>query len=154
VTTARPTTTASPAAGLDALNAAWDDFFSAVRRAKGRAAHQRDELTVPQVHLLEPLAADGAARLGELAEAAGVAAPTASRMIDSLERDGLVRRGTAGDDRRAVAVELTARGRELYERKRAAIEAKRMEIFGSLSATEREQAVHLLGRMAELIEEL
>ncbi len=106
------------------------------------------------MHLLEPLAGSGTARLGELAEAAGVAAPTASRMIDSLEREGLVLRGPAGDDRRAVCVELSERGRELYDRKRGEIEAKRMEIFGSLSEDEREAAIHLLARMAELIEAL
>ena len=62
-------------AGLAALDAAWDGFFSALRRAKGRAAIQRgNELTLPQVHLLGPLAGGGRARIGELADAAGVAA--------------------------------------------------------------------------------
>jgi len=141
--------------GLEGLNAAWDGFFAAVRRAKGRAARQHgSELTLPQFHLLAPLADGGATRLGELADAAGVAAPTASRMVDSLEREGLVTRVDASDDRRAIAVELTAHGLALYERKRREHQAKRNEVFEGLSAAEREQAAHLLGRMAELIDEL
>ena len=149
------TTTEAVADPLAGLNAAWDGFFGAIRRAKGRASRQHgSELTLPQVHLLEPLAGGGSARIGELAEAAGVAAPTASRMVDSLEREGIVARGRAEDDRRATAVELTAEGRDLYRRKRAEMRAKRNEVFGSLSETEREQAAHLLGRMAELIDEL
>jgi DNA-binding MarR family transcriptional regulator len=142
-------------ADLAALDAAWAGFFSALRRAKGRAAIQHgNELTMPQVHLLGPLAGGGRARIGELADAAGVAAPTASRMVDSLEREGIVTRVAAGGDRRAVAVELTDRGAELYERKRTELHAKRIEIFDALSADERGQAAHLLGRMAELIDEL
>ena len=142
-------------AELAALDAAWDGFFSALRRAKGRAAIQRgNELTLPQVHLLGPLAGGDRARIGELADAAGVTAPTASRMVDSLEREGIVTRVAADGDRRAVAVELTDRGAGLYERKRSEFHAKRMEIFDALSAAEREQAARLLGRMAELIDEL
>jgi DNA-binding MarR family transcriptional regulator len=142
-------------AGLAALDAAWDGFFSALRRAKGRAAIQHgNELTLPQVHLLGPLAGGGRARIGELADAAGVTAPTASRMIDSLEREGIVARVAADGDRRAVAVELTDRGAGLYERKRSELHTKRLEIFGGLSTGEREQAARLLGRMAKLIDEL
>ena len=153
MTTARPTSPSTDS--LEALNGAWDEFFGAVRRARGRASQQHgNELTLPQVHLLEPLADGASAHLGELAEAAGVAAPTASRMIDSLEREGLVARGSADDDRRAIAVALTPAGEDLYARKRAEIQRKRNEVFGSLSETEREQATHLLGRMAELIDEL
>ncbi|HEX2387852.1 MAG TPA: MarR family transcriptional regulator [Solirubrobacterales bacterium] len=147
----------TPPAGpdLDALDTAWEQFFSAIRRAKGRAGQRHgSELSLPQLHLLAPLAGGGTARVGELAEAADVAAPTASRMIDSLEREGLVSRDHAAADRRAITVALTDRGRELYERKREVQHAKRMEIFGSLSEAEREQAAHLLGRMAELIDGL
>ena len=75
-------------------------------------------------------------------------------MIDSLERERLVSRDHAAGDRRAITVALTDRGRELYERKREEQHAKRIEIFGSLSEAEREQAAHLLGRMAELIDGL
>jgi MarR family transcriptional regulator, organic hydroperoxide resistance regulator len=147
--------TAASADPLTELNHAWDGFFGAIRRAKGRASRQHgSELTLPQVHLLEPLAGGASARIGELAEAAGVAAPTASRMIDSLEREGIVARRRADGDRRATAVELTPTGGELYASKRADMQSKRNEIFGSLSATEREQAAHLLRRMAELIDEL
>ena len=150
----RPT---APSAGpdLDALDTAWDQFFSAIRRAKGRAGQQHgSELSLPQLHLLAPLAGGGTARVGELAEAADVAAPTASRMIDSLEREGIVARVAADGDRRAVAVELTDRGAGLYERKRSELHTKRLEIFGGLSTGEREQAARLLGRIAELIDEL
>ena len=75
-------------------------------------------------------------------------------MIDSLERAGIVSRRHSAEDRRAVKVSLTAEGRKQYDHKRAILEAKRAEIFVSLSASERENAEHLLRRLAGLIEEM
>ena len=94
------------------------------------------------------------ARCGELAEAAGIAAPTASRMIDSLERSGIVTRVHSTEDRRAVTISLTPEGRRKHERKRAEKEAKLAEMFNSLSESERDGAEHLLRRLAVLVEEL
>lgn len=106
------------------------------------------------MHLLDALADLPAARCGVLAEAAGIAAPTASRMIDGLEREGIVERRPSAEDRRAIEVAITDHGRELHARKRAEVQAKRAELFGSLSPTERESAEHLLKRLAEVIEDL
>ena len=64
---------------------------------------------MPQFHLVTPLA-DGPQPVGRLAEAAGVAKPTATRMVEALARDGLVERHACADDRRKVLVELTPEG--------------------------------------------
>jgi DNA-binding MarR family transcriptional regulator len=138
-----------------ALWDAWDGFFAAVRRARGRAARQRgDTLSLSQSHLLSLLAEEPRARIGELAEAAGVAPPTATRMLDSLERAGVVRRGRSHEDRRAVEVTLTPKGRRLLEQKNDAVRAQRLALEASLSPSEREQAETLLRRLAEAIDEL
>lgn len=89
-----------------------------------------------------------------LAEAAGVSAPTASRMLDGLEREGIVERRPSPEDRRAVEIALTDHGRELHAQKREQVAAKRAAVFESLSPAERESAEHLLRRLAEVIEEL
>ena len=77
---------------LAAFSAVLDDFLAATRRARGRLGADQ-ELTLSQYHLLEPLL-DGAEPLGvcALAEAAGVSAPTATRVLAVLERDDLVER--------------------------------------------------------------
>ena len=146
---------ALPPGAEAALNEAWERFFAALRRAKGRAARQDGtELSLSQYQLIAALREGPEARIGELAESAGVAPPTATRMLDGLERDGIVSREHAEDDRRAVIVRLTARGRELLEQKQARVVEKRRALFASLSAEEREQAAALLDRLAEVIEEL
>lgn len=143
-------------ATLRDFEAAWDDFFAALRRARGRAAaRERDgELTLSQQNLLSALGHHQRLPVGEVAMAAGVAAPTATRMLRHLERTGVVRREPSTRDRRVVTVSLTALGKRLLDRKRAAVTEKRQELYESLSASEREQSERLLRRLADLIEQL
>ena len=139
----------------DEFAAAWETFFRAVRRAKGRASAQPPEhgVSLAQYYLLAPLSGAGAQTVGALAEAAGVAPPTATRMLDGLDRDGLVTRTPSATDRRCVTVDLTSAGREALERTEAAVAAGRARIADSLSDAEREQAAALLRRLAVVVEE-
>jgi DNA-binding MarR family transcriptional regulator len=146
------TTTASPE--VAAFAAALDDFRRASGRARGRLAAEGD-LTLSQYHLLEPLLEPEAPLgVGELACAAGVSAPTVTRMLAGLERDGLVERRACTRDRRVVRVVLTAEGAGRMERKRARMEARHLELYGSLEPRERAQAARLLERLAAAIEDL
>jgi DNA-binding MarR family transcriptional regulator len=134
---------------------AWDEFFTALNRARGRAAQeQSDGLTVPQYRLLSALAESPEARSGELAERMGVSPPTTTRMLAGLERAAIVRREATPGDRRAITVALTTKGRRLLERKEAVVSEKRRELYDSLSAPERRQTRQLLRRLAEAIEAL
>jgi DNA-binding MarR family transcriptional regulator len=139
----------------DDFAAAWETFFLAVRRAKGRASAQPPEAGVSfaQYHLLAPLSGGGAQTIRALAEAAGVAPPTATRMLDGLDRDGLVTRSPSATDRRCVIVDLTPAGRTALEHTEAALAAGRARIAGSLTDEERDQAAALLRRLAVVVEE-
>ena len=134
--------------------AAVDDFIRASRRARGRLAREGD-LSLSQLHVLEPLIdADRPLGVRELATAAGVTAPTATRMLAGLERDGLVERASCPGDRRVVHIGLTAEGRRRVAHKRERIAARRAEIFASLEPAERRQAARILERLAAAIEDL
>ncbi|EHS55874.1 MarR family transcriptional regulator [Paenibacillus kribbensis] len=52
----------------------------------------------------------------ELAEKVGVTKPTVTRLLDRLERDGLIMRFVHPSDRRMSIVKLTEQGTELMER--------------------------------------
>jgi|SRR3954469_25355689 len=143
-----------PASDVATFAAALDDFRRASSRARGRLAAEGD-LTLSQYHLLEPLL-DAAEPLGvgELACAAGVSAPTATRMLSGLERGALVERRTCTRDRRVVRVALTEEGAERMARKRERIQARHEELYRSLEPGERAQAARLLERLSAAIEEL
>jgi DNA-binding MarR family transcriptional regulator len=141
-----------------AFDAAWDEFFGAMRRARGRSAQEAEKegLSVAQFQLLYAFAAlDAPDQLpvGVLAEQAGVAQPTATKMLDGLERQGVVERRPSTEDRRSVTVQLTARGRTVLERKRKLVEAKRQAVYESLEPGDREDAARLLRALAAAIEE-
>jgi DNA-binding MarR family transcriptional regulator len=129
-------------------------FFHAARRARGRAARRGDEgLSLAQYHLLEPLL-ERPLPTGQLAEAAGIAGPTATRMLDGLVTAGRVERATDPGDRRCVVVGLTDQGRDMVAAKREAVRAARRRIAAALTPEEREVAGPLLLKIAGALEEL
>src|SRR3954468_18001584 len=134
--------------------AALDDFRRASSRARGRLSSDGD-LSLSQYHLLEPLLdADEPLGVGELACAANVSPPTATRMLSGLERSAVVERRTCTRDRRVVRVALTADGAERMARKRERIRARHEELYSSLEPGERAQPARVLERLAAAIEAL
>jgi DNA-binding MarR family transcriptional regulator len=136
------------------FSAAWESFFRTTRRLRAKAGGRfAGELTLPQYHLLEALRENAELPVGELADRAGVAAPTATRMLDCLARDGFVERRHSETDRRSVLVRLTAGGEQAVENAHGVIETWRREVFERLKPEEREPAARLLARLAEVLEE-
>jgi DNA-binding MarR family transcriptional regulator len=134
---------------------AWESFFRTTRRLRARAGRLPGEahMSLPQYHLLEPLRDGGELPVGELAEAAGVAPPTATRMLDCLARDGYVTRRHSEIDRRSVLVSLTGAGEEAVEAVYEHVEAWRVRVLESLEPEEREQAAVLLERLSQVLAE-
>ena len=138
----------------DQFTAAWESFFRTTRRLRSRAGRlPGDGLSLPQYHLLEALRGSEEATVGELAESAGVAPPTATRMLDCLARDGYVIRRHSETDRRAVLVALTPAGSAAIEAAHKHVEAFRRRVFEALEPDEREQAAVLLARLSQVLEE-
>src|SRR4051812_23941808 len=79
--------------------------------------HLREHgMTVARWQALAILAEDDGARVGQLAEVSCAEQAVTSRVVEQMERDGLVERRPAVGARRAVEVWLTRRGRTLYKR--------------------------------------
>ena len=137
------------------LNAAMEEFFRTLRRVRGRVSQdQAGPITFAQFALLDVLV-DGEPRtVGHLAEAGGVAQPTATRMLESLANAGIVQRTPHALDRRCTLISLTPVGEEALAAKRAEVEARREHISRSLSAQERRDAAVLLRRLSTLMEQL
>ncbi|NLG68943.1 MAG: MarR family transcriptional regulator [Firmicutes bacterium] len=72
--------------------------------------HADPQLSVPQFRLLAYLGRSPGASLGDVAAHLGVTNPTASAMVERLVRRGLVERKAHPDERRRVALRLTALG--------------------------------------------
>jgi DNA-binding MarR family transcriptional regulator len=79
------------------------DFHALLKPARMR---------VPEWRVLGTLSSGGAYTVGALARATLFKQPTLSKLLDRLERRGLVRRAAGGMDLRQSMVELTPRGRK------------------------------------------
>src|SRR5882672_7940263 len=76
-------------------------------------------LTGPRASALSVIVFRGPIAMGALADAEQVRAPTITRLVDGLERRGLVRRVTDSADGRVHLVEATAAGKRLLQKGRA-----------------------------------
>jgi DNA-binding MarR family transcriptional regulator len=69
---------------------------------------------------------------------------TITRILDALERAGLVRRERGGDDRRIVLCRATARGRALLDRLQADVDAADEAAVASLGTRELGEFLRML----------
>ena len=102
-------------------------------------------LTVPQHRLLVMVSADGPRRVGTLAQDLGVNQSNASRLVDRLVAQGLVRRAPDLEDGRATVVELTGAGRRVLD---SVTEHRLQElraVVAEMSPASRALAVEVLG---------
>ncbi|BCI70311.1 marR family protein [Sphingomonas sp. S17] len=90
-------------------------------------------------------------RAADIAECFSLAPRTVTQAIDTMERDGLVRRVPDPADRRAKRLDITDMGRQVLEQ----TEPLRREIvdlaFGTLTDEEAAQLDHILAKLEDAI---
>ena len=96
--------------------------------------------------LIRLLERDGLTQIA-LARLQRVEAPTLCRMVDRLERDGLVERRRHPEDRRATCLYLTPTGRRAARLGRKAAADVEHSLFGILDDHEQEQLAGMLDRL-------
>ncbi len=75
---------------------------------------RRHGLTEQQWRVIRALSEFGRIDAGELAKRSFLLAPSLTRILQHLERKGLVLRSTDAVDQRRIVVALTARGRQIF----------------------------------------
>jgi DNA-binding MarR family transcriptional regulator len=121
-----------------------------------RYTSQPRQLSLTAVSTLSALERRGPQRISEMAALQGVAQPSMTVLVGSLEQTGLVTRRPDPSDGRAVLVSLTPQGEEFLAGRRRAGADRLSELVGKLSAAEADAlaaAVPALLRLRELQEE-
>lgn len=72
--------------------------------------------------------------------------PDTTRMLDRLEKRGLINRTRLADNRRVVEVVITGQGSQLLIEMADAVVSMHQQQLGHLSSTQQQQLVHLLRR--------
>ena len=90
---------------------------------------------------------------GALAKSFDLTSGAMTNRLDRLEAEELIRRLPDPDDRRGVIVELTPKGRDVWQRAVGAQAAKESFVASSLDASEQKQLNALLRRMVQTSEQ-
>ena len=104
-------------------------------------------LTAPQFSVLEALGHLGPMTIGDLGRKMLSTGGNMTVVVDNLERDGLVCRTHDAKDRRVIMVELTVKGRKLFQEifpKHAAFVTK---VTSVLNEAEQEELSRLLKKL-------
>ena len=124
--------------------------FSSFNRAW--MEHLREHgVTIARWQVLAILSEYDGARIGQLADMSATAQAVTSRVVDQMERDGLVERRPVADDGRAVEVWLTERGQRTF----GTLLPEANELVGqALRGIDPQTAHHLMQGLATLITNL
>lgn len=101
-----------------------------------RRVDEETGLTAARLSALSVLVFGGPTTIGALARAEQVSAPTMSRLVDALERDGLAVREQHTEDGRSVVVRATPEGRRILERGRERRISELTELLDALGQDE------------------
>ncbi|HFN5283490.1 TPA: MarR family winged helix-turn-helix transcriptional regulator [Pseudomonas aeruginosa] len=110
-------------------------------------------LSVTQCYALEHVIKSGPVRVQSLAIELFLDKSNASRLVDSLGKQGLVRRIPDVTDGRAVAISATPKGLAVYERIRSDLVGEARHLSSDLSTEARNGAIKLLRRFANATEQ-
>jgi DNA-binding MarR family transcriptional regulator len=140
-------TTRATAPGLDENLGFRVAAAARLLRSSADAALAPLGVAAPAFGVLLRLAERDGLSQAELARHQAVEAPSMCRMVDRLERDGLVERRRDGDDRRVVRVHLTDRGQAALADGTTLLAPHETRVAAALTADERRQLINLLDRL-------
>ena len=103
--------------------------------------------SLPQIHAVEILGANGDLRMKELAEKMGITTGTLTVQIDKMEQAGLVARKAHQQDRRSILVGLTEQGQAVYREHDQLHHGLSDQLTAKFSDSERELLLSFFQRM-------
>lgn len=125
-------------------------YFAAIQRQNqlNLARSLREcGLTVPMWRALSALHQKDGQTIGEIAQLAVLDRSSLGRLLDDMAKEGLVDREPLPDDRRALAIRLSARGRRKFEAGLPLVQRHYHGVLKGISAEEFEMLMRVLRRI-------
>jgi len=121
-----------------------------------RAAQVRDrdcicchDISVTQCNALEVLQ-DAPMTLGELTRELLLDKSTTSRVVDALVRKGYVERTAHPEDRRALQIKSTPKGKKLYQLIERSLQEQCMSLLAEFAPEVRDAAIEIISQVARV----
>jgi len=113
----------------------------------------RGKITLPQFLILDSLDKKGECKMSELAQFMGVTTPAMTGIVNRLVKYAYTKRVFDPQDRRIIKIRLTPKGKELVKKINQERRKMIIDIFGKLSAVERENYLKTLMRVHNILTE-
>jgi DNA-binding MarR family transcriptional regulator len=136
----------------------YDEILIALRRImratdlQSQKLVRQSGLTVPQLLVMQAIEKEGSPSTSALARHIVVSQATVTRIIDRLERAGLVRRAKSSKDKRVVNVRLTDEGRSKLEIAPEPLQAEFLRKYRKLADWEQQMLKSSLLRIAAMMD--
>ena len=136
----------------------YDDILISLRRIMratdlhSQKLMKESGLTAPQLLVVQAIEKEGSPSTSSLARSIAVSQATMTRIIDRLERAGLVRRDKSSTDKRVVNISLTDAGRTKLESAPEPLQAEFLREFRKLEDWEQQMLKSSLLRIAKMMD--
>lgn len=136
----------------------YDEILIAMRRImratdlQSQKLLRQSGLTVPQLLVMQAIEREGSPSTSALARHIVVSQATVTRIIDRLERAGLVKREKSSQDKRVVNVRLTDEGRSKLDDAPEPLQAEFLREFRKLADWEQQMLKSSLLRIAAMMD--
>lgn len=145
-----------PSAELEQFQRAWTELINAAIHARSRSGHGHrgaEELTLTQTLLMEAVRGMESPSVGAVAQIVGVSSPSATRMIQQLERKGMLARHRSERDERSTVVTITDEGELVLAERRKDMERKQRQVFDAIRPSMRPMVLTLLRDLRDAMDE-
>lgn len=139
---------------LTALSRAAYSLSAADARLRGRATRSPGALSLTHARALRVLAERGPLSIADLATGVETTSAAATQLVNGLTKAGYVDRQPDPDNRRAVRVSLTARGRDRHRAREQALADALAAALADLSAEDVMRAAEVLDRLGGIYDGL
>ena len=148
-------TTSTPAATSEEAKSALLAYLDALALAEPIQARlwQLAELTLTQVQVMRTLLRGGPQTLGRLGQLNGLSPTSVTRIVDRLEKRGIVTRRRESEDRRLVRVHLEPAGERVMSEIRVIKGSDIHQAVEAMTSEERTQLTASLRRLVQLARE-
>lgn len=144
------------AAELEEFQRVWTELINAALHARSRGGHGHrgaEEITLTQSLLMEAVRGVENPSVGAVAHIVGVSSPSATRMIQQLERKGMVARRRSERDERSTVVTITAEGERVLAERRKHLERKQKQVFDAIRPSLRPLVLDVLRDLRAAIDD-
>ncbi|MFE1393745.1 MarR family winged helix-turn-helix transcriptional regulator [Nocardiopsis alba] len=141
---------------LEEFQRVWTELINAALHARSRGGHGHrgaEEITLTQSLLMEAVRGMDGPSVGAVAHIVGVSSPSATRMIQQLERKGMMVRRRSERDERSTVVALTWEGERVLAERRKSMEHKQRQVFDAIRPALRPIVLDVLRDLRSAIDE-